>query len=495
MPDLEVKFASEAERAKAIETFDETKGSEEDLQKLMDAKIESTVDAGAAEADKTPPQSAATDKPTDIPAPAPAAVPSTDAPVTPDEWAKAKGYDSFAEARKAFDEQKDTIERQSRFIKEKIETPINPADQRLQQLEAELQTLRSAAPPATRQEKIETQEEKIGVIRQALVANAQKRKAMLEELRADPGIAVDGEFQTRRMEIDAAQDDLNLQLADEMNALKGVVGTATQEMSNYKTSQEMAQRREQNTQLYEREMNEITEFANNPKHPEFSFSAGRSSREVEGEYVKWANSVASAVYAGPVNLVRSQQDKAAVAQALAAIAAGDPEAINACRVAGVPVEPHEDVRKYLDICELLDHRDGHKVNPVTGQKEQQYRLVLDRSTGQFRKDPVRFASLEDAYQHRLAVDGTYSQRIKQAYVKGSKEMAAAAQKRANAPVELDNATGASNADVGMALTPADALKELETIDEAEAMRRKLAGDSTMYDRFEKALDSLQTVKV
>jgi hypothetical protein len=496
MSDDVLKFPTEAEKAKAIESFDEAKGSEDELQRIMAATIEPTVEGGA-EADKTPPQSVVPDKTVEKPVEKPVDA----APATADEWAKSKGYNSFAEARKAFDEKEEALQRSQKFIKEKLEPQGTANDQyntlmtRTQQLEAELNTLKTAPPAATKQEQVENQENKIVVLKQALGANLQKRKALVEELKADPGLAVDGDFLSRRLSTEAEKDDLDLRLVEEMSALQSAISATSKQVHDYTTRQELTRQSEQNERLYKAEMDEITSFAANPKYPEFAFTKGKDSRAVEGDYVRWANAVASAVYAGPVNMLRSQQDKAAVAQALAAVKAGDPEAINACRAAGIAPEPDEDVRKYLDICDLLNHRDGKKINPVTGQYEQQFRLVRDPATGGFRKDPVRMASLEDAYQHKMAVDGTYAERIKQSYVAGSKDMARAAQKRAAGPVELDNASGASAADVGLALTPADAMKELENIDEVEALRRKMAGDPTMYDRFEKALSTLETVKL
>jgi hypothetical protein len=496
MPDEVLKYPDEGSKAKAIESFDESKGSEEELQRIMAAPIEPAVEGTAAEADKTPPQSAEPDKTVEKPAEKPQ-VPVAE---SAEAWAKAKGYASFAEARKAFDEKEEALQRSQRFIKEKLEPQASPNDQynalvtRTQQLEAELNTLKGADPNATKEEKVENQKSKIAVLREAIGTVNQKRKALLDEVKADSSLAVDGEFQLRRFLVDAEKDELDLRLAEELAGLHSAVDSTAKQMQDYTSRQDIARQTEQNERLYKQEMDEITAFASNPKFPEFAFSEGKDSRAVEGEYVMWANKVASAVYAGPVNMLKSQADKAAVSQALAALKANDPEAVNACRAAGVEIEPNDDVKKYLDICDLLNHRDGKKLNPLTGQYEQQYRLIRDPSTGLFKKDPVRMASLEDAYQHKMAVDGTYAERIKQSYVAGSKDMAAAAQKRSAAPVELDNASGASAVDVGLTLTPADAMKELDAIDEAEAMRLKMSGDSSMYDRFEKALGVLDTAK-
>jgi hypothetical protein len=504
MSDEELKFATEAEKAKAIQEFDESKGSESDLESIMNAKIEPVSEK--TEAADIPPQSPEPKKEDAVaeektePEKKPATV--TPSPENdPEAWAKSKGFDSFAAAKKAWDEKEDLVQRQTRFIKEKIESRTTPADQysalvnRTQQLEAELSALKGGATTETKQEKIEKQENKIAILKQSLSTNLQKRKSLADELRADPTIAVDGEFLTRRLDVEAEADNLNLQLADEMNNLQTMFDSTSKQMKDVTTQQQLAIQQDQNRRLYDQEMDEIDGFASNPKYSEFAFSDGKDSRSVEADYVKWANAVASAVFASPVNMLNNQQEKAAVAHALDLVKNNDPEAVNACRVAGVSFEPDQNVRKYLDICDLLNHRDGKKLNPMTGQMEQQYRMVRDPVTNQFRKDPVRLLSLEDAYQHRCAIDGTYQQRIKDAYVKGSKAMAAAAQKRAAAPVELDNATGASAADAGLALSPADAMKVLETIDETEAMRKAMAGDRTLLDKYEKALSVLETVSI
>lgn len=495
MPDEELKFGSEEEKANAIATFDESKGSESELEKIMSAKIEAPVKADAG-ADKPPqniPDKVEPDKPkepaeADKP-PQSQAVSSTEA----EEWAKTKGFKSFAEAKKAFDEKE-------KFIRERLENRGTPDGNhaalmaRTQQLEAELNTLKASPAGASKEAVVEKTENKIAVIKEALAANLAKRKALVEELRADPSIGVEPDFLSRRIEADGEKDNLDLQLVEEINGLQTLFNSTTKEMKEMRGRQESDMIADQNKRMYEQEMDEITKFANNPKYPEFAFEGNRDAKAVEAEYVRWANGIASAVYASPVNMLASGQERGAVAHALELVKNNDPEAMAACRAAGVPVEPVVDVRKYLDICELLNHRDGKKINPMNGQLEQQYRTVRDPATGSFRKEAVRMASIEDAYLHRMAVDGTFQEKIKNSYVKGTKDLAAAAQKRTAAPVELDNASGASALDAGLEMPPADALKLLETIDEQEALRLKMAGDSTMSDKLEKALSVLEMAK-
>ena len=474
MADEALVFKSTEEKADAISKYDESKGAE-GIQKIMDAQVVPEVKT------ETPPLT--TEKqPEAKPVPPPEAKVEAVTPPqqtdTPDDWAKSRGYASFAEARKAFDEKEELIKRQQSFIKEKLnQTPATPKQQTPAQ--------------APRQELAAAVSSKIDTIKSSIAANLQKQKALIEELRADPVLNTDGDFLAKKHAVDSEKFELDSQLVDEISGLKGMIEQNSRQIKSFSERQENDSRADQSRKAYENEMNEIDSFASNVTHPEFKFTDGKSSVDVEAEWANWASQVASAVFGSQVNVLRSQQEREAVAHAMNLLSEKDPEVINACRVAGIPQEPSQDVARYLEICELLDHRDGIKKNPITGKKEQLERLVRDPATGNFSKEKVRFASIEDAYQHRLAVDGTYQKRIKEAYANGGKDLAAAVQKRSQAPVELDNATGTSKADVGLAQSPQDAMKTLEQIDEAEAYRQKLSGDSTLWNKYEGALKAVQ----
>lgn len=480
MSDEDLKFSSEEDRMKALDAFDESKGSQDELERIMNAKIE----PASAEAPPPPPapdtpqsevakepETPEPEKPPETPAAAPGSV---------DEFVKSMGYESVDAMKKAHEELKQSTESQKRYIKDTIERPVAPP------------SAPPPAPAAATQAQVTVQESKITAIKEALTANANKRRTLAEELKLDTGLSSDPEFTARRLAVDAEQDQLNLQMLEEVGTLRSMLDTNAQQLQQYAAASEQQRFREQNAQALERELNEITDFAANPKHPEFAFSEGKDSRVVEAEYISWANEVASALYGSPVDMQRTQQEREAVAHALGQLKSNDPKVLDACRALGIPVEPSEDIKKYIDICELLDHRDGIKINPVNNQKEQQYRFVRD-SSGAFHKEAVRFASIEDAYQHRMATDGTYQKRIKESYVKGTKDASAAAQKRAQAPVEMGNAAGESAQRVGMAMTPQDAMKAISEIDEFEAERRRLAGDSSLSDKLEAAMAVLGTV--
>jgi hypothetical protein len=497
-----MQFESETARAEAIATYDESSGTPEGLAEIMSAPIvpaAGSVEGEPVKAEIKPPQDlrappAVTKEPTEAEIKPPQQVGA----INPDSWAREKGYKSFAEAKKAFDEKEALVQRQQKFIEEKINTRPAQSEQydalmrRNQELEQQLASTKPAAiakdgSAAATQQQIKTTENRIGIIRQALTNNLSKRKELLAQLRGDPTLQMDADFMAKNHSIDEEKFNLDMQLADEMEGLQLSTEKTQRQLQDFTTSATQQREGEQRKQMYENEMNEMDEFVSNTAHPEFAFSNSKDSRTVEAEYVQWANKVASALYGSGVNMLRSEQERGAVAYALEKLNAKDPEVLNACAVAGIPVEPNEDIRKYLDICELLDHRDGFKKNPITGEKEQQFRMSRNPLNGQFEKTPVKFPSLEDAYQHKLAVDGVFNERIKTAYSKGGKDMLEAAQKRSAAPVTLDNASGVGNADVGMSMSPQQAIEALSKIDEQEARRRMLSGDPSLWNQYEQAM--------
>lgn len=491
----EPRFDSEQAKADAIKNYDDSKGSVDDLQKIMDAPV---VKAGA-EAVVTPPQSTA-DKAT------PAIVPQEQADkaavippqipqaTDPESVAKAKGYKSFAEMAKAFDEQRATIERSQKFINEKLQAqPGNGGayEELLRKNQAYEQQLAALQTP---QAQVQTQKSKIGVIKNALNNVALRRKELRAQLRQDPALQLDVAFIEKMQAIEDENSGLQLQLADEVTGLQSAIAQSDGRVQKMLKDRESDTLRQQGQTQYDAEMTEMDEFQSNPNHPEFKFSEDKDAETVEAEYITWANKIAGAYFGAPVNMLKGAEAKEAVHNVLTLLQQGDPAALNACQVTGQPTEPTADIRKYLDICELLDHRDGKKKNPLTGLAEQQYRTVRDAATGQFKKDAVRFPSLEDAYQHRIATDGTYQKRIKDAYSQGGKDHEDAIGRRQNAAVQMPNAAGASAVDVGLRMTQKQAMDKAMSIDENEALRRRQNGDPTMWNELEKAMEVMMAVK-
>lgn len=473
MADEALKFESEAAKAEAIANYDTKTGTEEGIDALMNAPVV-VPEKTEAEAEVKPPQSEEEETPE---APAEEPVVEENKEFDWNAWANNLGYKSPAEARKALDEAKKTVERQQAFINEKLNT--KPAVIQAPVVEAPV---------------IQRQESKIEDIKQTISSVLEKRRGLINRLREEPSLNMDPDFLASQAAVEEEKYALDLKMAEELNSLRSMHEATNQQLASFTKAKEEELLREQSARMHQMELDEIQKFALNPAHAEFAFSAGKDADAVEAEYISWVNKVATALYGHPVNIMRTVEEREAVASAMERLSQKDPEVLNACQVVGVPTEPSDDLRKYLDICELLDHRDGIKKDPITGQKMQQTRTVFDAAAGKFKKEPVRFASLEDAYNHKLAVDGTFNKRIKEAYSKGGKDVLSAVAKKAKGPVQLGNASGVNQKDVGLAMTAQDALKFIEGFNETEAMKRKMAGDSSLMDEYEKAMSALMPKK-
>lgn len=482
---VELVFATEAEKTAAIEKFDTSLG-EEAFDKICNAPVKET---------KAPEAPVAPEKPVETPVVTPAAPVSTD-PV----W-KRKGFKSEEEYHKAFDDSQAQIAQKTEFIKSKLSSPPdNSALEKLtednRRLQDELKQIKSAAPATAspaQQAKIADAEDTLAVLKNQLTANFAKRKQLLLKIKATPDLQLDADFIAEQEAVDNEREELNMKMLGEMSGLRGLyaeakkVATAASEQTSAILKQrETESRTDQAHKLYESEMDEIDRFVSKSEFKDFAFSEKKTSRDVEGEYISWANSVASAFFGQPTSMIKSDEAKAAVQQVLNMLANGDPEVINACKAAGVDEKPSLDVQKYIDICDLLDYRDGIRLNPATGQKEQTTRLVPDGAGG-FKKQPVLMKNIEDAYQHKLATNGVFKQRIETAYRDGGKDALAAVSKRNSGPVELDNASGATAIDAGIVPTQQQALETIKAIDPDEALRRKMSGDPTMWEKLEAAL--------
>lgn len=499
--DREVKFDSDEAKAKAIEGFDESKGSAEDLERIMKSPVEKTT----AKADETP---QVTEKQPDIPEKVtPEKVDTTPQPGDDNfDWkafVKEKGFKTVGEYRKAFDEAQS-------YIKDRLGNPdkrYEEAITKTRELQTQLDTLLKkgqqpeqreaiqSSAPATQQQ-IQHTEDKIEQLRSG-IADLQKRKRDLNaKRRGDPALSMDEDFMKESDAIDDRNMELNAMIVDEMKNLRTLhteankqAKEAIDQVTNYSKNQEQEKTLELKKKKYEGEMEEITNFTKS--HKEFSFSEGKDSKKVETEYIKWANMVASAYFGQPVDMRKTQQSHEAVLNVMSLLSQNDPDVLKACSLVNVQVKPTVDIEKYLDICDMLDRRDGYFLNPVTGSKEQQFRLMPDGNGG-FSKQPVIFKTIEDAYQHKMAVDGTFSKKIKEAYSKGGKDIIDAMQKRTGA-TELNNAIGSSAADAGLEMDESKALDIINKIDEREALRKKISGDSKDYDALMGAQETLSNI--
>jgi hypothetical protein len=165
---------------------------------------------------------------------------------------------------------------------------------------------------------------------------------------------------------------------------------------------------------------------------------------------------------------------------------GAPDITDKCKAAGTPTTPPDDVRKYLEICDLLDYRDGYRTDPITGQKEIVKRFHAP--SGSY--IPDAFPSLSAAYEDRMIRDGVYEKKIREAFSKGGQAMAEAAARRSSAAAEMGNAGGASPRDAGLKMSPEQAREIIDTVDEVAAVRLKRSGDASLLKKLNEAMVTL-----
>jgi hypothetical protein len=161
-----------------------------------------------------------------------------------------------------------------------------------------------------------------------------------------------------------------------------------------------------------------------------------------------------------------------------------PSLIEACKAAGISVEPAGDLKVYLDICKLMDEADGYYQHPVTGQ--QLRRTKYDAASRKHMPDT--YPSVEAYYQHKLVSDGKYAELVQNARRAGGKAALAAASQRD--PEVIKSGEGASREQAGLEVSPTDALKIVEETDEEEAVSLARAGDRTLWDKYVAACNVL-----
>jgi hypothetical protein len=274
-------------------------------------------------------------------------------------------------------------------------------------------------------------------------------------------------------------DGLVTQQMQETQAAKEIAGKATQEVESYKKTQDAARQSEEANKALLRELESIDKFCGNPAYSEFKMA--KPSREVESDYLEWGKAVASLFFGADVN-VYSREGRASMKTALDMLGKGAPDIVEKCRLAGVAVTPTDDIRKYLDICDLLDYRDGLRYNPASGKKE-----VVQRfhpPSGSY--IPDAFPSIEAAYENRKVADGVYAKRISEQYRKGGADALAAVAKRDGGIVELDNVITSKNGGATSEMTAEKAMEIIKSIDEETAVKMKRDGNPQLFNQLEAA---------
>lgn len=483
-----VGFESEEARQTALDAIEERPENEAKIDEILSAPIRKKGDA-------------AVEKPAETPTPPPEAASKAEEPkqATVDETVFTikrdelpEGFDTPGKVFKSYREAQDLITRQTKFIKEKLggegssTQELQAALQRAATLETELaETKKKYERPA----QTETRKQDLTAIPESKGSQIKELRVKLQDLVKDP-IANEEEIHRLNIQLNGFLFDeiernqlLTERAENRAAAAENKAVEAEGKATSWVQKSEQSEQSKRAQEALQKEYQDIDSFTNDKNYAEFRMT--RPAAQVEQDYVKWAQEVTNLYYGAPVD-VRSPDGNKAMKHALSMLERGAPDITEKCRVAGVPQQPSEDVKKYLEICELLDYRDGYRMSPTTGQRE-----LVQRWHGPTQKYvPDAFPSLSAAYEDRKIRDGFYAKRIREAFVNGGQQMADAITKRDAGAVEMDNAVGASKRDAGLTMSKSEAAKVIDEIDETLAEQRRRAGDPTLYNKLMEAFKVL-----
>jgi len=475
-------FASEEAVATAIQELGDDPANLEKLEEIRNAEIgeptaepDTTPPEGTTPADtSTPSTSSGTEAPTP-PAPA-AATPSGTPADQPAKWEVTKeelpeGYKSPKDVLKAFGELRATFERQTKFIKEKLgEQPAttqvqSEALKRAEAAEAELAKLRgTAAAPQSQKTTAD-----IGAV-QAEIQRIEALQTELEkEAEEDPDIPFTADYQKKVRELSRLQTKNLTVLTGLYNQARTEISEARSATNEITASRKKQEESEAASNVINSRFKEMTEL----DIPEFKLS--KSAKDIEGEYVQWREDVSLAYYGHKVN---TREEKNAALQQLQL---KNPELLSKCQIFGVKPEPSENVKRYIQQCEMIDYQEGWRKDPATGQWSQLLKQQMDPA-GRMMSVPFTYPTLKAAIQAKRLEEGYYEKQRDSAFQKGAQSISQAAQRRDQGAVELD-----TRSDMGQTVMDSSwAIRVLTENDPEQAMIEYRAGNRTKFDEINKA---------
>jgi hypothetical protein len=394
-------------------------------------------------------------------------------------------YKSQGDFLKAFTNQSELIARQQKFIRENLPSQQNTPEiqEQLKRATAELAQLKQQVQqqqPAAADGGVQPQ----GQIQKGTekgISAAQKRisdlRREIDEI-AESDDPFSDENVKRTHKLQRAMVDGLSEITDLYARAQGDLQQTRQQfeaVENLTRAQreqdEQGRRQRAAQEALKGELSDMDSFAG--VNPEFRMQ--RPAAEVDAEYANWAQQV-SRLYYG-----RDPSGASETSEALRQLRMGSPSIVSACQLAGIPVEPTGDMRAYLQICELLDYRDGRRRNPATGAVEEVY--AYDHRTGQKVVDrfPSGIEGLKAAYAYRKENDGVYAELIARARREGGAAAMAASQRRDLAAVEAGSEAGMGG--IGDTSSVTDLMARRDAIDEEDAVMRARGGDPGLLDDY------------
>jgi hypothetical protein len=404
---------------KAIDEFDEKTGKMEDLQALQNeaeelekaaVQEELPVDTPAPEPESqpepTPPE--AEPKPEEPkPEEKPEEQPSEPAQPTEEQkqWTVKKddlpeGYDTAGHVFKAFGEQRETLDRQTDFIKKQQEQ-IDALTRQYQDRQAQPES-QPASQPAS-----ETPAEQIDFDKQI----QEKQVALGKAREEDPFSADAFNLQTDIENLRAQSHKA------EIEAVKQAALETSQKFEQYQQSREQDALNEKNQQTLENDYKEIDAIGKEKGFEDYVLN--KPAKEIEQEYLAMRDAIVKTYYG------REPQNVEEVNNAMQMYRNKAPDLMGKLIALQIPVEFSKDINTYIEACKMLNYRDGVTFNEKGEQVA--YRKRYDPVSQTEIAD--RFHSLKEAIeQHRIST-GVYKKKEIEAYDKGTKDMREAMNKR------------------------------------------------------------------
>ncbi len=475
-----VTFSSEEARAQAIDAFDEETGNLEDLEAIQNAEIVSSDGGQKGEAEETPAdpnaggggQEVEPKQPEETPPPAEGEeeIFTIKRSELPEDL---RTISSSGFLLKKLTEQESTIERQKKFIQERLsENPDERSGQletRIQQLEAQLQTVGKADRASDSGQMSDDTKVDIGQI-QSRINEIKKLKGSLSTKdQFDPDVIRE-------------RDRLDSLMIDAMNDMTGAIVHAQDEIAETRTradrwlqGQQKTHEDEQRERAMREEFGQFDAFA---KAHNGEYPLSKPAAEIEKDYLGWAYQVGRLYYS------RQPKNDDEALYALNELQKRPPALVEACQAAGVALEPSQDVKSYLGICDLANYRDGVRYDPITGRQTQATRYHPKHGN-----IPDTLPSLDAAYEYQKINGGFYRQQVLEAERAGAQNAIKAMARGAGASEDLDNA-GSHGGAPSQPMTNQGALDTLNRIDEIDAVARARNGDMSLLEELNQAYTAL-----
>lgn len=436
-----ITFATEEEKDRAIQEFDERTGDLDKLEEIMEAEIQKPEPGDLPVEDVQPVQSQ----------------PDIEKPeAEPVETVKPEG--DGQDVNSEIEALKKIIEEKNAYIKEQLSSIGT-------KVEPKLETVTKEDRPKV-------------VLKESRLKDLMERKAKLAEKYPEPEDQLDAEY---LKEMNKIQNDMFEEMSN-INHNIGVVQSeanrAAMAADNFVSKQKQEEARLKALKAKEieaEEMKQVQAFAD--KNPEFKLS--KKFSDVDVDFKNYQEDVAK-VYFG-----RKPINNSEINEAMSQLRRGSPGLTSRLNAAGVKTELTEDFKKYLALCEGWDSWAGIRPDPLTnkynydenGNIKQLTRY--DPQSGQY--VPDTFPSFEAAMNDKIVREGYYMRKIVAAKIKGAKDAMSAMSQRDNGAVEL----GANETHGGSMLSKDEAFKRINDIDPRMAATLAMQGDHSLINEYNK----------